>query len=63
MDQLAVDITELSNVSVGMTATLIGRDGDREITAPAVAGQAESITNELLSRMGKRVAVSVLSGS
>ncbi len=60
MDQLAVDITELSNVSVGMTATLIGRDGDREITAPAVAGQAESITNELLSRMGKRVAVTNL---
>lgn len=57
MDQLVVDITELSGINVGMTATLIGRDGDAEITAPAVAGQAQSITNELLSRMGTRVAV------
>lgn len=55
MDQLAVDITELSNVHAGMIATLIGRDGDREITAPAVAENAKSITNELLSRMGTRV--------
>ena len=57
MDQLAVDITALSNVSVGMTVTLIGRDGDREIAAPVVAEQAQSITNELLSRMGARVVV------
>lgn len=57
MDQLAVDITALSDIRVGMTATLIGRDGDAEITAPAVAEQAQSITNELLSRMGTRVVV------
>ena len=57
MDQLAVDITALSNVSVGMTVTLIGRDGDQEIAAPVVAEQAQSITNELLSRMGARVVV------
>lgn len=55
MDQLAVDITELSNICVGMTVTLIGRDGDKEIAAPTVAENAESITNELLSRIGTRV--------
>ena len=42
---------------VGMTSTLIGRDGDAEIMAPAIADQAQSITNELLSRMGTRVVV------
>lgn len=57
MDQLAVDITEISNVSVGMTATLIGRDNGGEIDAPVVAEHAQSITNELLSRMGTRVSV------
>ena len=40
-----------------MTVTLIGRDGDQEIAAPVVAEQAQSITNELLSRMGARVVV------
>lgn len=55
MDQLAVDITEFSNICVGMTVTLIGRDGDKEITAPMIAENAESITNELLSRIGTRV--------
>ncbi len=57
MDQLAVDITELTDVSVGMIATLIGRDGNREIAAPTVAENAESITNELLSRIGTRVRI------
>lgn len=57
MDQLAVDVTELSDVCVGMVVTLIGRDGEEELAAPAVAQQADSITNELLSRMGTRVVV------
>ncbi len=61
MDQLAVDITALSGIHVGMTATLIGRDGDAQIMAPAVAERAQSITNELLSRMGTRVAVKGIS--
>lgn len=57
MDQLAVDVTALSNIRVGMTATLIGEDGDAQISAPAVAQHAQSIANELLSRMGTRVTV------
>lgn len=57
MDQLAVDITELADISVGMIATLIGRDGNKEIAASTVAENAESITNELLSRMGTRVCI------
>ena len=55
MDQLAVDVTDIPNVKNGSIATLIGKDGKEEITAPMVAESAESITNELLSRMGHRL--------
>lgn len=55
MDQLAVDVTDIPNVKTGSIATLIGKDGKEEITAPVVAESAESITNELLSRMGHRL--------
>lgn len=55
MDQLAVDVTDIPDVKIGNIATLIGKDGDEEITAPMVAENSESITNELLSRMGHRL--------
>lgn len=55
MDQMSVDVTDIPGVTPGMTATLIGRDGDEEITAAQVAGASGSITNELLSRMGRRL--------
>ncbi len=34
VDQLTVDVTDIPGVAVGMTATLIGRDGSAEIAAP-----------------------------
>ena len=55
MDQMAVDVTDVKDVKVGMIATLIGKDGDEEITATMLAEQSETITNELLSRMGQRL--------
>lgn len=55
MDQLTVDVTDISGVTVGMTATLIGRDGPYEIKAPVVAANSGSISNELLSRLGMRL--------
>ena len=57
MDQLAVDVTDIAGVKVGMTAVLIGKDGEEEITAPTVADNAESIANELLCRMGRRLKI------
>lgn len=57
MDQLAVDVTDIPQVKVGITATLIGRAGKEEIAAPMVAENAGSITNELLSRMGGRLRI------
>ena len=57
MDQLAVDVTDIPDVKIGITATLIGKDGDEEISAPMIADNSESITNELLSRMGQRLKI------
>ena len=55
MDQLMIDITDVPNVNIGDTATLLGKDGQAEICATEVAQNADSITNELLSRMGSRL--------
>lgn len=51
MDQIAVDVTNHAGVQVGAEVTVIG-DG---ISAEEAAQSAGSITNELLSRMGRRV--------
>lgn len=56
MDQLAVDITEIEEVSVGNVATLIGFD-TIDISAPNVAEHFDSISNELLCRMGTRLPI------
>ncbi len=55
MDQLMVDVTDIDDVKVGSIATLIGSDGDEMITAEEVANQAGTITNELFSRLGRRL--------
>ncbi|MDD4047951.1 MAG: serine racemase VanT catalytic subunit [Clostridia bacterium] len=55
MDQLMLDITDVPNVNVGDTATLLGKDGQAEICATEVAENADTITNELLSKMGSRL--------
>ncbi len=51
MDQLIVDVTDIPDAQIGDVVTLIGRDGSEEITAEQVAFHAETITNELLSRL------------
>lgn len=55
MDQTMLDVTEIADVKEGDIATLIGRDGEEEIEAAALAMQAGTITNELLSRLGGRL--------
>lgn len=57
MDQMAVDATDIPDVEIGLIATLIGRDGDEETTAAQVAANADTIANELLSRIGQRVVI------
>jgi serine/alanine racemase len=56
MDQMAIDITDVKDAAVGDTALLIGEEIE-ELTAPAVAGQSGSISNELLCRLGQRLPV------
>ncbi len=61
MDQMAVDITDIENASLGDMATLISADEDADwnagLQAPAVAERSHSISNELLCRLGKRLPI------
>lgn len=61
MDQLAVDVTHIDGVAPGGIATLISGQSEKStesttlISAPAVAHDAGTISNELLSRLGSRL--------
>lgn len=55
MDQMMIDVTYIDGVQEGDTVTLIGQDGTEMITAGQVAKQCDTITNEILSRIGNRV--------
>lgn len=60
MDQLAVDITEAEDVNCGDIATLIGAEESNALSAPVVADNSGSISNELLCRMGARLPVNIV---
>ena len=55
MDQLMVDVTDIPEAAAGDIAVLIGQDAMARIGAADLAGNAGSIANELLSRMGRRL--------
>ena len=55
MDQTIVDITDIPEVNQGDIAVVVGRAGENEITAYDIAEQAGTITNEVLSRLGRRL--------
>ena len=55
MDQMMVDLTQIDHVCVGDRVTLIGQDGNLKICAEELAGLSNTITNELLSRLGDRI--------
>ncbi len=54
MDQLTVDVTDLPAVAEGDEVTLIGSNGRERITADEIAQRCDTISYELLSRMGAR---------
>ena len=56
MDQTLVDVTEIPGVRSGDAAVIIGRSGQREISVYDWAEAGETITNEVLSRLGPRLA-------
>ena len=55
MDQLTLDVTDVPDARRGDEVVFIGRSGDSMIRAEEMAEDAGTITNEILSRMGKRV--------
>lgn len=57
MDQLLVDVNTVPEVAPGDVVTLLGQDGAETIGAEDVALCCDTITNELLSRMGARLPV------
>jgi len=55
MDAITLDVTDVSGVEVGDTATLIGRDGDEAITVEEAAEWSSTISYEVLTSLGPRV--------
>lgn len=57
MDQLTVDVTDIPDVHTEDVVTLIGSDKTNCITAEEWAERIDSISNEILSRLGTRLQV------
>ncbi len=55
MDQIVVDVTAIPEAACGDTATLIGADGDLEITVEELAAKAGTIPYDILTGIGMRV--------
>ena len=55
MDQLMVDVTDISGVSYGDEVIFIGKSGSSEILASDLADSINTISNEILSRLGNRL--------
>ncbi len=55
MDQLMLDVTGADGVQEGDIVTLIGRDGDEEITADELASLYGTIGYEIVCGISKRV--------
>ncbi|MFQ3610079.1 MAG: alanine racemase C-terminal domain-containing protein, partial [Fimbriimonadales bacterium] len=54
MDMLMVDATELPDLQVGDTATLIGREQTAEVRVETLAQILETTPHELTTRIGSR---------
>ena len=54
MDMTLVDLSDIPQAAVGDTATLIGRDGDAEVSLEAFAERCETIPYEVLTGLGSR---------
>lgn len=55
MDQTLVDVTDIPEAQQGDIAVIIGKSGEKVITAYDLAEQTGTITNEILSRLGSRL--------
>ncbi len=57
MDQLMVDVTKLTDVKVGDEVTVLGKDGENEITAEELAELTNTINYEVVCQFQKRVTI------
>ena len=55
MDQLMVDVTDIPDVKLDDTVTLVGRDGSEEITVEQIAAAADSFNYEFVCGISRRV--------
>lgn len=55
MDQMLLDVSTIADVTPGDIAVIIGTSDSREIKAEEIAEQCNTITNEILSRLGARL--------
>ena len=55
MDQFMVDVTDIPDVTEGDNVTLLGRDGDEQITAEFLGELSGRFNYELVCDLGKRI--------
>jgi alanine racemase len=55
MDLMMIDVSHLEDAAVGDEAVLMGRQGDEEISVTELAERADTITWEIITRIGSRV--------
>ena len=55
MDACFINITKVENGEIGDVVTLMGQDGDEEISPHDIADLIDSVSYEVISRFGKRL--------
>jgi alanine racemase len=55
MDLIMIDVSQIEGATVGDEVVLMGRQGDEEISAEELASRADTITWEIITRIGSRV--------
>jgi alanine racemase len=55
MDQMMVDVTDIPEAQVGSKVTLVGKDGNEQITVEQIAEAAGSFNYEFVCGVGHRV--------
>jgi alanine racemase len=55
MDLMMIDVSQVAETAVGDEAVLMGRQGVEEISATELAERADTITWEIITRIGSRV--------
>jgi alanine racemase len=55
MDLMMIDVSQVKDAAIGDEVVLMGRQGDEEISTTELAERADTITWEIITRIGSRV--------